>query len=106
MIVQCFSRAFIQQPGDLVEFSLSMLRQVSSSRKELAQESVGVLVRSALPGALRIAEVDLDVGLHTEPLMIRHFVTAIPSECFVEFRWQPLGLFDESVHDSFCMPVR
>ena len=82
-----------------------MLRQVSSSWKELAKEPVGVLIRSTLPRALRIAEVDLDVGRHTEPLMIRHFVTTIPSECLVEFRWQPLRLFDESIHDSFRVPT-
>src|ERR1700712_3605989 len=35
-------------------------------RSSLPQESIRVFVRATLPGILRIAEVDLDVGCHGE----------------------------------------
>ena len=37
--------------------------QVGAFREVLAEESVGVLVRSALPRRFGVAEVDLDTGI-------------------------------------------
>jgi Bax inhibitor 1 like protein len=36
----------------------------------LSQQQIGVFVRAALPGTLRIAEVDLDVGGYCEGLVL------------------------------------
>ena len=43
-----------------------MDRQVALLGQVLAKETVGVLVGAALPGALGVAEVDLDAGVHAE----------------------------------------
>ena len=36
--------------------------QVGALRKILSEQAVRVLIGAALPGALRVAEIDLDVG--------------------------------------------
>ena len=40
--------------------------QVGALRHVLAKQAVGVLVRAPLPGAVRVAEVDLDAGVDRE----------------------------------------
>ena len=42
---------------------------------------------SALPRAVRIAEIDGDVGFHGEAPMIGEFLPAIPGQRFVEILW-------------------
>src|SRR5947208_10615174 len=49
---------------------LRMHRQVGALRKVLSQQTIGVLVRSALPRALRIAKIDVDVGRQRKATMI------------------------------------
>ena len=39
-----------------------MHRQVGALWEVLSQQAIGVLVRPALPRALRIAKIDVDVG--------------------------------------------
>ena len=60
--VQSFSRALVELASHLVEVGLGVAGQVGFLREVLAQQTVGVLVGAALPGALRIAEVDVDLG--------------------------------------------
>src|SRR3974377_2436442 len=45
-----------------VQVSLRVDRQVSSFRKVLSQQTIGVLIGTALPRTLRIAEVNIDIG--------------------------------------------
>ena len=68
--VQCFSWPLIELAGDFVELGLGELRQVGAFWKVLAQQAIGVFVRSPLPGALRITEVDVDIGFQCEPLTV------------------------------------
>ncbi len=48
-----------------------MHRQVGALRKVLSQQAIGVLVRSALPRALRVAEINVDIGRQRKSSMIR-----------------------------------
>ncbi len=52
-----------------------------------------------MPGALRVTEVHLDVGIQAEALMICHFLAAIPGQRFVEFSRQLVCMLDERVDD-------
>src|SRR5712691_8146480 len=61
-----------------VQVSLRVHRQVGSLRKILSQQTIGVLIGTALPRTLRIAEVNIDVGCQREPSMIRKFLAAVP----------------------------
>src|ERR1700726_1766751 len=53
---------------------LRMHRQVGALRKVLSQQAIGVLVRAALPGTLRIAETDVDFGRQRKATMIGKFL--------------------------------
>lgn len=66
-------------------------RQVHAFREVLSQQPVDLLVRARLPWALRIAEIDLDVGCQREAVVIRYLLTSFPSQRLVEFRWQFVG---------------
>ena len=61
------------------------VREVHSLREVLSQETVGILIRTTLPRAPRVTEEDLDVGIQTEALMIRHFLAPVPGQRLVEF---------------------
>ncbi len=53
---------------------LRMHRQVGALRKVLSQQAIGILVRPALPRALRIAKIDVDFGRQRKATMIRKFL--------------------------------
>jgi hypothetical protein len=53
---------------------LRMHRQVGALWKVLSQQAIGILVRPALPRALRVAKIDFDVGRHRKAPMIRQFL--------------------------------
>ena len=56
---------------------LRVHRQVGALRKVLSQQAIGVLVRSALPRALRIAKIDVDVGRQRKATMSRQFLAPL-----------------------------
>src|SRR5215211_8057706 len=54
--------------------------EVSALWEVLAQQPVGVLVRAALPGAMRIAEVDLKTGVDPQAGVLPHLRPLIPGQ--------------------------
>ena len=62
----------IQAQRDMVELRLRKTRQVVASREVLSQQQIGVFVRTALPGALRIAEVDLHIRSYRKVFVFCH----------------------------------
>jgi hypothetical protein len=56
---QCLSRPLVELQSGPVQVCLRVSGQVGAFREILVQETVRVLVGSALPRALRVAEVDL-----------------------------------------------
>jgi hypothetical protein len=60
-VVERFAGSFVELSGDGAQLCLTVYRQIGAFGKVLAQEPVGVFVRATLPGALRIAQVDLDL---------------------------------------------
>ena len=62
----------MQAQRDLVELRLRKGGQVRASREVLPQQQIGVFVRAALPGTLRIAEVDLHLRSYRKVLVFRH----------------------------------
>ena len=77
---QCFPWALIQPQSDTIERGLLMQGKVGSLGEILTQQTVGIFIRSALPGALRVTEVDLHIGGDCEALVIGHFFPAIPGQ--------------------------
>ena len=62
---------------------LRMHRQIGALRKVLSQQAIGILVRPALPRALRIAKIDVDVGRQRKATMIRKFLAPVPGQGFI-----------------------
>ena len=62
---------------------LRVHRQVGALRKVLSQQAIGILVRPALPRALRIAKIDVDVGRQRKAAMIRKFLAPVPGQGFI-----------------------
>ena len=65
---QGLSRPFVELSGDRVKLTLGHGREVAPLGQVLAEQPVGVLVRTTLPGAVGVAEVHLDAGVHREGL--------------------------------------
>jgi hypothetical protein len=74
---------------------LRMYRQVGALRKVLSQQAIGVLVRSTLPRALRIAKIDVDVGRQRKATMSRQFFAPIPGQGLIQLLWKLLRLLNE-----------
>jgi hypothetical protein len=86
--VQRFPGALVEPARHLIEMGLRVRRQVRPARKVLAQQPVGVFVRAALPRALRVTKIDVDVSFHRESLVVCEFFSAVPGQRFVEFVWE------------------
>src|SRR5271156_4053208 len=69
---QSFSRALIETQRDPVQLGLRVAGKVGSLRQVLPQQAVGVFVRSSLPGAVRIAEVDFHICGYREGFVFGH----------------------------------
>src|SRR5579884_2752536 len=59
----------VEQMSDLVQLWLGVDRQISPLAEELAHEPVPVRVGSALPGRVRVAEIDRHPSAHFERSM-------------------------------------
>src|SRR5215207_3735151 len=78
--VEGFARPCVEggrHGGDLLG---PMSAEVGTFWEVLAQQPVGVLVGGALPGAVRIAEVDLHACVDPEPRMLGHFGALVPGQ--------------------------
>src|SRR5712672_1965630 len=85
--LQGLTGSFIELTSHFVQIGLRVHRQVGALRKVLSQQAIGVLVRPALPGALRIAKIDVDFGRQRKATMIRKFLSPIPGQGLVQFLW-------------------
>jgi hypothetical protein len=72
-----FSWSGIEFEGDVIQVILGEAGQVGSLGQVLAQQAVGVFVRSALPWAVRIGEVHLDAGALGQLLVSAHFLALV-----------------------------
>jgi len=53
-------------------------RQVGAFGQVLAERAVGVIVRSALPGLMRVAEIHCDIGGDVEVGIVGHLLGLVP----------------------------
>ena len=71
---------FVKLTSHFVQMSLRVHRQVGAFQKVLSQQTIGVLIGTALPGALWIAEVDVNIGRQRKSSMIREFLAPVPGQ--------------------------
>src|ERR1700676_3510110 len=79
--------SFFYRRSHFVQMGLRMHRQVGALGKVLSQQAIGVLVRPALPRALRIAKIDVDFGRQRKATMIRQFLAPIPGQGLIQLLW-------------------
>src|ERR671938_525398 len=73
--------AAVELIGDGVEFGLADGGEVGAAFREvLAEQAVGVFVAAALPGAVRVAEVDRAAGGQAELGVAGHFAALVPGQ--------------------------
>jgi threonine/homoserine efflux transporter RhtA len=58
----------------------AVLRQVCAFREILAEKTIGVLVGSALPGAMGVAELDRQSGVDAQLGMLGHLGALVPGQ--------------------------
>ena len=96
---------FVELTRHFVQIGLRVHRQVGALRKVLSQQAIGVLIRPALPRALRITEVNVNVGRQRKSSMIRKFLAPVPGQRFIEFIWELLGLLYQRGDDRLGVLV-
>ena len=77
--VEAPSWARIQPMRNGVELALRVPRQIRTLGQVLAQQPIGVPVRAALPGAMRIGKEDANGQSLGQPLVRRHLFAL---QCF------------------------
>src|ERR1700675_860935 len=82
--LQGLTWSFIELTSHFVQIGLRVHRQVSALRKVLSQQAIGVLVRPALPRALRIAKIYVDFGRQRKATMIRKFLSPVPGQGLIQ----------------------
>src|ERR1700757_5467962 len=85
--LQGLTWSFVELTSHFVQMGLRMHRQVGALRKVMSQQAIGVLVRSALPRALRIAKIDVDVGRQRKSTMSRQFLAPVPGQGLIQLLW-------------------
>ena len=70
----------VEGEGDCFDLVAAVSVQVGAFGEVLAQQAVGVLVRTSLPGRMRIAEVDGETGVDAELDVLGHFCSLVPGE--------------------------
>src|SRR5450759_4773773 len=93
--LQGLTWSFIELTRHFVQIGLRVHRQVSSLRKVLSQQTIGVLVGTALPRTLRIAEVNVDIGRQRKSSMIRKLLAPVPGQRLIQLTRQHFRLLDE-----------
>ena len=74
---QSFTGPAVDQISNPIKLLLAVARQISAFGQELANQSVGVLVGSPLPRAVRITEVHGHARIGGELLVVGHFLPPV-----------------------------
>src|SRR5437868_45390 len=85
--LQGLTWSFVELASHFVQIGLRMHRQVGALWKVLSQQAIGVLVRPALPRALRIAKIYVDLGRQRKAAMIRKFLSPVPGQRLIQLLW-------------------
>src|SRR5213592_3118325 len=75
---ECLAWATVECAREGADLAGAVPAEISAPWEVLAQEAVDVFVAAALPGAVWIAEVDLDAGVDPQPGVLGHLRALIP----------------------------
>ena len=83
-----FTGSTVQSRGDGVQVVSGVSAEVGAFGEVLAEQAVGVLVGSTLPGTLGVAEVDVKIGVYAELSVLGHLGSLVPGQGTAELMWQ------------------
>ena len=78
----------IERVSNNCEYVRTVCAQIGSFREVLSKQSIGFRVRSALPRAVRFAEVDGKAGCDPQIRMPGHLCSLVPGQRAAKLRWQ------------------
>ena len=78
--VEGLSGPAVECCGDRVEVASGVSGEVCAFGEVLAQQAVGVLVGAALPGAVGVTEVDVEVGIDSQLGVLGHLRALVPGQ--------------------------
>lgn len=76
---------------DCAQLIDTVLTEICAFGKVLPQQAISVFVAPALPGALRVAEIDFQTRVDLELRMLGHLRTLIPSKRSPKNRNRAIG---------------
>ncbi len=98
--------ALVEPCRNSIELVLADRPETFALRVVLAQEPVGVLVRSPPPGTARIAEADRNSALNAEAWVLRHLLTLVPDQGAQQLRGQGGDALGEClISDADSAPI-
>ena len=96
--IEAFTGAHIQLQGDGIQLLLTVYRQVSPLGQVLADQAVDVFVATALPGAVRVAEVNSDPCLLGDFSMPRHLPALVVGHALAHRQRHAVERCTEALH--------
>ena len=84
----------------------AMLAEIRALGELLAEQTVGVLVAAELPGALRVAELDIETGIDAELRVLGHLGTLVRSQRATQMGRQAADCPCDGIADGFGTVTR
>ena len=100
-----FLARLLSSSATWVQAPLRIFRQVRSLVEMLPQQTVGIPVRGALPGAMRVCEIHPDPDPFFQILMSRHLLALVVGQGLPESLWQRVWPPCEAFQNRFCHGV-
>src|SRR5215469_4534465 len=99
-VAEAFAGPVVEFGGDGLEPGGGAGAQVGALGQVLAEQAVDVFVATALPGGVRVGEVDGDAGGGGDALVLGGFLAAVPGEGLGEPGRQRAHVLDDGVGDG------
>src|SRR6185437_10528865 len=80
VVAEPLAGAVVELVGDVLELGGGPDAEVGALGEVLAEQAVDVLVAAALPGGVRVGEVDADAGGLGDALVAGEFLAAVPGQ--------------------------
>ena len=79
-VTQASTRSSVQKGLDVAQFSVLQVTKATALGKELSYQAIGVFIGSALPRAVGLGEVDLQVQGFGQPRMLSELAAVVEGD--------------------------
>src|SRR4051812_16425931 len=99
LVLEALAWPVVQLGGDVIKVVAGPHTQIGALGEVLPEQTVGVFVGAAVPGGMRVAEVDLQAGRNLDPAVVEHLVALIPGQRSAQPSREPGEGADQGVAD-------